>query len=162
MRVLRVLLVIIVCRGAFAAKPAAAQDPTVHHVAVRSLFDGPWSTGSFEVLDKLLAPDFRFHFRGRTNPMNATQFRDMVTSWRTIFPDLRFQVEDVVGSGDRVAARFTFTGTHSAESWGIQPTGRKVNVTMMAFFRFANGRIVEMWEDYDEHGMRQQLTAPAR
>jgi steroid delta-isomerase-like uncharacterized protein len=162
MRILKVLLVIVVSRGAVAARPCAGQDVAAHHAAVRTMFDGPWSTGSFTALDGLLAPEFRFHFRGRSNPMNATQFRDMVTSWRTAFPDLRFQVEDVVGSGERVAARFTFTGTHSAPMWGIQPTGRKVSVTMMAFFRFANGRIVEMWEDYDEHGLRQQLTAPPR
>ena len=37
MRILRVLLVIVVCRGAFAAKPAAAQDIT----AMRQQLNAP-------------------------------------------------------------------------------------------------------------------------
>jgi hypothetical protein len=27
----------------------------------------------------------------------------------------------------------------------------------MMFLRFADGQVVEIWEDYDEHGMRKQL-----
>ena len=55
-----------------------------------------------------------------------------------------------------------FTGTQQGKMFGVEPTGRPVSVTMMAFFRFADGRIAELWEDYDEHGLRQQLTRPAQ
>jgi hypothetical protein len=29
----------------------------------------------------------------------------------------------------------------------------------MMFFRLERGRVVELWEDFDEFGMRQQLAA---
>lgn len=146
-----------------AAAPCAAQSQTTqqNEAIVRKLFDGAWSAGQFAGLDRLIAPEMQFHFRGRGRPMTVEQFQGMVGMWRTAFPDLQFTTHEVVVSGDRAAARFTFTGTHRAPLFGIEPTGRTVNVTMMAFFRFADGRIVEMWEDYDEHGMRQQLTRPA-
>jgi steroid delta-isomerase-like uncharacterized protein len=142
------------------AAPLAAQGGHGNEAVVRALFTEAWSEGSFANLDKMLAPDLQFHFRGRGRPTSVTQFQDMVGMWRTAFPDLRFSIEDVVSNGDRVAARFTFTGTHRGALFGIEPTGRTVNVTMMGFFRLADGRVTEMWEDYDEAGMRQQLTRP--
>ncbi|HSJ09968.1 MAG TPA: ester cyclase [Longimicrobiales bacterium] len=128
---------------------------------VRRMFDDVWSAGDYTALPELLAPGFRFNFRGRAMPMDTAAFRGMVTSWRTAFPDLRFTVHDVVIDGNRAAARLTFTGTHSAPMFGIAATGRAVTVTMMAFVRFEGGRMAEMWEDYDEHALRQQLTRQA-
>lgn len=138
---------------------SSAQAPE-GEALVRTLFDGAWSRGDYTRLPTLLAPDFRFHFRGREMPMDPGGFQGMVEMWRGILPDLEFRVEDIVAAGDRVAARFTFTGTHRGEAWGIEPTGRRVTVTMMAFARIADGRIAELWEDYDEHGFRTQLTRP--
>jgi steroid delta-isomerase-like uncharacterized protein len=137
--------------------PASADE-----TLLRRLFDEAWSAGNFANLPQLIAPDMQFHFRGRGRPMTHEQFQGMVGMWRGAFPDLRFTIEDVVTAGDRVAARMTFTGTHRGGLMGMEPTGRAVNVTMMVFARVANGRIVELWEDYDEHGMRQQLTGPQR
>jgi len=141
---------------------AAGQDTAGRNEAVvRALFDEAWSAGNYERLPELVSPELRFNFRGRSRPMSHKDFQGMVGMWRSVFPDLRFAVEDIVGTGDRVAARFVFSGTQRGELFGIAPTGRSVNVSMMAFFRLADGKVVEMWEDYDEHGMRQQLTRPA-
>jgi steroid delta-isomerase-like uncharacterized protein len=152
------ITVAIAVSSVLAAGPIAAQSSQGHEKMVRAMFDEVWNDASFDQLGAMLAPEFRFHFRGRATPMDTQKFREMVDAWRTIFPDLRFTLEDVVVNGDRAAARLTFTGTHRSEAWDIQPTGKTVNVTMMAFFRFADGRIAELWEDYDEQGLRQQLT----
>jgi len=87
--------------------------------------------------------------------------RDQVTSWREAFPDFQFVVEDVVAEADRVAARVSFTGTHTGAEWfGLAATGMPISVTEMMFFRLEAGVVVEAWEDYDEQVMRQQLGAP--
>ena len=142
------------------ASAAQAQRPADHEAAVRALFDEAWSAGDFSGLDRILSPDLQFHFGGRSRPMATDRFQGMVTMWRTAFPDLKFVIEDVVSSGDRVAARFTFTGTHQGRLMDLAPTGRTVDVDLMAFFRFADGRIVDMWETYNESRMRTQLAPP--
>jgi predicted ester cyclase len=50
-----------------------------------------------------------------------------------------------------------FSGTHRGEVLDLPPTGRAVRVSEMVFFRINDGRIVEAWEEWDEHGMRRQL-----
>ena len=33
-------------------------------------------------------------------------------------------------------------------------TGKKISVTQINIIRFANGKMIEAWEDYDESGMK--------
>jgi predicted ester cyclase len=41
-------------------------------------------------------------------------------------------------------------------------SGKHIEVTGISIFRFENGRLVEAWQNWDQHGMLQQLadTAP--
>jgi predicted ester cyclase len=50
-----------------------------------------------------------------------------------------------------------YAGTHWARSNDLAPTGRTVHVGEIVFFQIMDGKIVEAWEEYDEHGMRRQL-----
>ena len=161
MRMLHRSLVLLLVLGVFVA-PVGAQSAATSRGSdqerlVRAFFEEQWNQGSGAGLEERISDDFRFHFRGRAMEMDAAGLMEMVGSWRNAFAGLRLNVEDVVVDGDKAAARLTFTGTHAAETWDIEPTGRTVNVTMMAFFRFEGGRIAEIWEDYDEQGLRQQL-----
>ena len=157
-RSLAAVLALVIFVAPAGAQSAASSRGSDQERMVRAFFEEQWNQGSGAGLDARITDDFRFHFRGRAMEMDAAGVMQMVESWRNAFSGLRFTIEDVIASGDRAAARLTFTGTHSAETWDIEPTGRTVNVTMMAFFRFEDGRIAEIWEDYDEHGLRQQLS----
>jgi predicted ester cyclase len=53
--------------------------------------------------------------------------------------------EDVIGEDDRVAVRYTGTGTHEGEYQGIAPTGEEVRLSGMRFCRLDGGKIVEVW-----------------
>ncbi|MDA0257004.1 MAG: ester cyclase [Chloroflexi bacterium] len=61
------------------------------------------------------------------------------------FPDLRFELEDVVAESDRVVTRLVGRGTHRGEFRGVQPTGRLVVLHVIAISRLADERIVEEW-----------------
>lgn len=56
-----------------------------------------------------------------------------------------------------VAVRLILTGTHQGTWKDIPATGKHVRVTAMMFLRFEDGKLVEIWEDFDELGLRQQL-----
>ena len=76
---------------------------------------------------------------------------------REAFPDARFEIEDLLADGDRVAVRYTMTGTHGGAFMGIAPSGRKVSRASMAVFRIARGKIAEGWVIADQSGLMQQL-----
>ena len=140
---------------ALAAPTAAhAQD---NEAIFNKVFGQVWGTGSFDGIEPILAPDARFHFGGRTSPLSMQRFQGMVSSWRTAFPDLQFQIGEMVSGGNRVAAVMTFTGTHRGAMFGVEPAGATVNVPIWAMLQIVDGKITDMWEIYDHAGLMQQL-----
>jgi steroid delta-isomerase-like uncharacterized protein len=80
-------------------------------------------------------------------------------SFRTAFPDWTSTVEEIVSEGDRVAERWTGRGTHLGDFRGIPPTGRRVEVPGVVFYRMRDGKIAEFRGSFDGLRMLQQLGA---
>ena len=78
-------------------------------------------------------------------------------AWREGFPDFHFKLEDMIVQGNKVVLRIPFTGTHLGKFQGQEPTGKKISVTETLILRIEDGKVAEMWEDYDEYGMKIQL-----
>lgn len=114
-------------------------------------------TGGDEgVVDQLVAPDFAFNgvVGGRAEMLGA------VRRQRGAFPDLRYEIEELVAEGDRVAARYRLTGTDTGTGWeGRRPSGRPVSVRGSQFARARDGRLVEVWNVMDRLDFLQQLGA---
>jgi hypothetical protein len=74
------------------------------------------------------------------------------------FPNLRFDAQDVLGSGDKAVARVRVTGTHEGEFMGLPPTGKGVDVQAIDIVRFGDdGLVREHWGVFDAMAMMQQL-----
>jgi predicted ester cyclase len=126
---------------------------------VSDLFEVVWNKAEFSGVDQMWSAEVAFHFRGSTSKVDAQGLQSIVTLWRTAFPDFMFTVHQIIADGDTVAARVSFAGTQSGSFGELEPTGRRVEVSEMMFFRFADDKAIEAWEDFDEFGMRQQLGA---
>ncbi len=87
-------------------------------------------------------------------------YRSVIDAQRAAFPDLHLTIQDLFASGDRVALRVKWTGTHLGPFNGIPATGRQVETTLTIIYRIANRQIVEGWVAWDAAGMLQQLMAP--
>jgi len=76
---------------------------------------------------------------------------------RSLFPNGQFTVDDVVSNGDKAAAHWTMTATHTAPVAGVAPTGKPIVNHGVVFYRFENGKIAELWFQIDQVGVLQQL-----
>lgn len=143
------------------AQPAEVPEMDLERMkqAVSDLFEIVWNKADFSGLDQVWNAEVDLHFRGSTSNIDAEGLASMVTRWRAAFPDFTFTVHQIIAEGDTVAARVSFTGTQSGKLGKLEPTGKRVEVSQMMFFRFAGDKIVEAWEEFDELGMRQQLGA---
>ena len=86
-------------------------------------------------------------------------FRAFMTVYFSAFPEQRVEVHELVGEGDRVAARHTHHVTHGGEFAGLPPSGKRAAVDGLELFRIEDGRIAEMWHHDDLLGLMQQLGA---
>ncbi len=143
-----------------AASPAVAHpvnETQANKAMVRRFFEEVWSTGDIGRRDDFLHADYRGHMAGAEAPIDRDGWTAWFQGFRVAFPDARFTVEDLLGEGDRVAARLTMRGTHAGALNGIPPTGRAVVVTGMSIERLVGGRIVEGWNQNDALGLLTQL-----
>ena len=126
---------------------------------VRRFFEELLSTDNFAVADEILSPDFRFYFAGSPVAMDLESYMEFLVARRAAFPDRRFIVEDMIGEGDKVSARFTMRGTHKGEFRGIAPSGTELTMTGIDMTRISEGKLVEDRVEVDQLGMMQQLGA---
>lgn len=83
--------------------------------------------------------------------------QDILRAMRTGFPDIVFAIEEQVSEGDKVASRFTWTGTHRGPFLDIPATGKAVRVWGVVIDRLVDGRIKETRILMDTMGMMMQL-----
>ncbi len=76
------------------------------------------------------------------------------------FPDLRFDAEDVLESGDKVVTRARVTGTNKGDFMGIPASGKSIDIQAIDIVRFGDdGLAHEHWGVMDIMAMMQQIGA---
>jgi steroid delta-isomerase-like uncharacterized protein len=75
------------------------------------------------------------------------------------FPDAAVTIEDVIESGDKLAARFVMTGTHGGPFLGIPATGIAIRLPGITILRFDAGKCVERWSVADFMKVLTQIGA---
>ena len=127
--------------------------------AARRVFEA-FSTGEVDSLHEVVAEDVVDH-----DPQNPRAdeglegFKQQVAMYREAFPDLRLTIEDQIAEGDKVCSRWTAVGTHQGGGLGIPASGKTSTVTGIGIDRFEDGKIVEVWGNWDTLGMLQQIGA---
>ena len=112
-------------------------DDTVRVLIDKFVYQ-PWNSGNLDALDEVAAADYRMNDDG-----SLEDLKQAIRELRSGFPDFTVSVDDVVAQGDRVAYRWTMTGTHQNEYEGLAATGKTLTATGMTFLRLQDGLIVE-------------------
>src|SRR5688500_6740686 len=103
----------------------------------RRFFDEIWSQGDLDLVDQLFAPEYVGHPAGPEAIVRGPEgVKEYIGPLREGVPDLTVTVEDQVVDQDKVATRWTATGTHGGELMRIEPTGRTATVTGITIQRF--------------------------
>lgn len=128
------------------------------------VFEETFNGGHLSVIDDVLVDDSVDHQEALGADF-ADHLKDVVRKMRAAFPDLRFEVHHVLAEGDMVATRSTMTGTHEdrfeiGPFRDIPPTGRRIEVPHMHFFRWADGKNKDLWHVWDTPTLMRQLGAP--
>jgi steroid delta-isomerase-like uncharacterized protein len=127
---------------------------------VRRFFSEVFNEGSADAVTAFIHTDHRNHDPTAPEvPAGPDGVRRLVELYRTAFPDIHFEHDDVICVGDKVAHRWTFTGTHRGEIMGVEPSGRSVTVHGIEMNRIADGKIAESWAISDALGLLEQLGA---
>jgi len=128
--------------------------PEDNKAAVRRYFEEVINAKNLDRVQELATPDEVDHPAGAHGPEEVKQFFGMLFG---AFPDLRAEVHEVIGEGDLVAARVSYSGTHRGELLGVQATGRYARTDGVDFFRMEDAKAAEHWGGADGTSLFQQL-----
>ena len=106
----------------------------------------------------LCAPSFAWH-GGASGEGGIEEMRQMLTTFRSGFPDLRAAPGEMVAQADLVVVRLGMRGTHLGEFQGVGATGNPVAFTATNSYRVVDGKIVEEWWQMDLLALMQQIGA---
>jgi len=70
------------------------------------------------------------------------RIREMLTAMFDAFPDVSYELQDLVVRGDHAAARFLMRSTHLGTLYGVPATGRAVVLPSLGFITFRDGKII--------------------
>ena len=113
-----------------------------------------------DLLERFVADDVRVHPGtpgSGPDTEGVAELRQSVHRFREAFPDLHIEVEQLIGEGDLVCARWTATGTHSGPLAGVPATGTAARWSGTDLYRLSEGRIVEWWRNDDFVWLLHQL-----
>ena len=127
----------------------------------QQLYARVFGAGDLAAADEYLAPDCITHAGDASPTTGSDSIRQQALVLRTAIPDLVTTLEDQLADGDRVASRWTGSGTHSGPlvlpGGAIPPSGRPIRFGEIRIDRFADGRIVESWLIPDRFALWVQL-----
>ncbi len=109
------------------------------------------------VINEACTADFVFHSSRGEEIRGLKDFIRHNTDFFNAVPDAHFTVDDMIAEGDKVATRWTATGTHTGEIGGIPATGEKFTFWGITIDHIVSGKCAEEWERYDSLGLMQQL-----
>jgi steroid delta-isomerase-like uncharacterized protein len=125
-------------------------------------FERMFHQGDLDYVDEVLGAGSVDH-QEPAGAQFCEHLKQVVVAMRTAFPDVHFEVHELLAEGDVVACRSTMTGTHLGHLGlvppGLDATGRRIEVSHMHFFRFADGRVSDLWHLWDTPGLLRQLGA---
>ncbi len=140
-----------------ASAPAPVPTIEANKALVRRYYDQALNMGNLNVLDELLAPNYKRYLTATAAPLGAAAQKQRLGGMRAVFPDLNVTIDDLIAVGDRVAIRMTVRGTQKVAFMGVPPTGRQGTVSALEIVRIENGKIVEHWGGTDNLDLVQQL-----
>ena len=120
-----------------------------------------WNRGDAAAADRFLADEYVIHsdpgdpWDGAT--LSREEFKERLLTSRAPFPDLRFEIDETVAEGERVAIAWRMLGTQTRPMGPVPPSGRRIEVRGMTVYYFRDGRITGHRQVVDRLAVARQL-----
>ena len=145
---LAILCTVIGCAPTSVTKDVGSNEEQ-NKATLRRLIDEVYHKGNMAVFDEVIAENAVLHDNEKTAEslgMVKRQIR-MTTS---MFRNIQITIDDMIAEGEMVAVRATFQGV-------FRRNGKSISSPSITISRFKDGKIIEVWDMYDNLNIFRQL-----
>lgn len=145
------------CIGATGEIPMAETAPTEYREVIERYLEG-FNEQDVTALPEVVTEDVVVHglFGIDGDVRGIDEYGEWAMSMLGGIPDAEIELEEYFEAGDKITVRWTITGTHTNQLFGLPPTDESFEITALAIFRMEDGKIAEKWYQQDDLGMLQQ------
>ncbi|MCC6707600.1 MAG: ester cyclase [Gammaproteobacteria bacterium] len=116
--------------------------------------------GDFDALHDMVHEDFVFYSQIDTPKPGVQGLMESEKPSFDAFESFIFPIDMLVAEGDKVAAYMRFEGTgYRTASFGVEPRGQNVRISLMMLLTFKDGKIIEKRAHFDTGDVMRQLAA---
>lgn len=124
---------------------------------VRRFYEA-FTANDMAALRETLAPTLAAFAQSGPDAQNREAHLQGISAWLAAFSSTRFEIEEQIAEGDKVATRVSLRAIHSRGPFqGLAPTGKEIVMSGTSIERIQDGKIVERHVDSDWFGLLQQL-----
>jgi predicted ester cyclase len=148
-------------RGSATPAAGTGQDttPAQNEAVIRRYIAEVFNGHRLDGLDQYWDADLVSHWMGQTTLRGLPAWKSGMTGFFAAFPDAAYTLDDLFFAGDKGVWRGRWHATQRGVWEGLAPSGREVTWTVIIIGRFAGGKLVEDWVEYDRLRLFQQLGA---
>jgi len=113
----------------------------------------------FDALDDLIAADVVRHCAATPDidVRSLEEFKAFLHRDLASVPDAVQELNLIFSRGPLVAAHVTYRGTQNGQMGPFPPSGRELSIPFIAILRVENGKIAEIWVEWDNLNALTQL-----
>src|SRR5215208_2374902 len=116
---------------------------------VRRYFEEAWVKGNLAAVEDFMVPNYIEHQVPDVHLASRDSLKQLLATYYKAFPDMKSVLHDIFAQGDRVAFRWSVSGTHLGDWVGIPPTGNHITASGITIYRISGGKAVEGWTSID-------------
>lgn len=122
---------------------------------IRFLYENILNNKKFELLDRVISPEYTGI--GNTNGKGVESFRSTVQAVMNAFPDIQWNILDMMADGDKVIVRWTWTAAHTQPFRSIPASGKTVTDNAIVVYQLQDGKVINAWMQGDRLGVLLQI-----
>ena len=122
---------------------------------IRQLYENALNKEDFESLKTYVSDDYT----GPTGVKGHLGFAEPVKALYKAFPDIHWNLEDLIAEGDKVVVKWNWKGMHSGQFTTFVATRKQITANGMAIYHLSHGKIISTTIHTDRLSFLQQIDA---
>lgn len=125
---------------------------------VKLYYDELWNKQNKDYIDILFDDNITFLGSLGIAVKGKEEFKNYMDTILSGIPNLFHSVVDMVCEDDKIAVKALYVGKHTGKLFDYEASNNKISYSGASFFKFKDGKIIDIWVLGDLKNLIQQLS----
>jgi steroid delta-isomerase-like uncharacterized protein len=154
----KIICAVVMSTLLFACTNPSAQKEQIENDNIKfytKVWEVAVNEGKINILDTAYASDVVLHTVPEIKGKDSA--KAYYANYVTGFSNRQFIVKEMIAKGDKIVKYWQFKGTHTGNFFGIDSTGKTVDIIGCTIAKIVNGKITEEQDFVDNYAFLQQI-----